>query len=157
FARRKLDCAPQLSTVLGRPVSFEDVTARGCFSVIEDLALVKQAMTPGPDGMSMIALEHAAFDAQGGRMRLRHQGLMRTTPDGAPERLLCVTRRVDPIHVGAHDILRDAAKDAGAALAAQSELLKTLANELSTPLDVTPPGAMPADADFERTCANLAE
>ena len=157
FARRKLDCAPQLSAVLGRAVSFEDVTARGCFSAIEDLALVKEAMTPAPDGMSMIALEHAAFDAQGGRMRLRHQGLMRTTPDGAPERLLCVTRRVDPLHVTAHDTIRAAAQDAGAALAAQSELLKTLANELSTPLVASAPGAIPLDGDFERTCAGLAE
>ena len=71
-------------------------------------------------------------------MRLRHQGFVRTTPDGQPVRLTCVTRLSDSAASA-----RDA--DLSAVFAAQSETLRTLSNELSTPLGAGLAAAAPPD------------
>ena len=156
FAQHSLIGGERLAALIGQAVTFDDITSGGFYATPEDLALVKAAFSPGVGNMSRIALEHMAYDASGAHIRVRHEGVIRTTPDGTPVRLLCVTRRVTA-QATASGSVRDAARNAAAALTAQQELLKTLANELSRPM-AEPPAVAPASADapFEETCANLA-
>ena len=158
--RRRLNGRGNLASAIGRDVAFEDVIDRGCFASSEDMALVKSTFAPASMGMTRLALEHAALGAEGARMRLRHQGMVRTTPDGAPRSVLCVTRRMDNQRRrsgdNAHASVREAAQSAGIALSAQSELLKTLSNELSTQFETSYPTIAP-DAPFEETCIGIAE
>jgi signal transduction histidine kinase/ActR/RegA family two-component response regulator len=64
---------------------------------------------------------------------VRHQGFVRTTPEGVPVRLTCVTR---PSTVAAAvNLPANIERDALVALDAQKETLKRLRNELSATLD----------------------
>jgi signal transduction histidine kinase/CheY-like chemotaxis protein len=162
FVNRRVHGGERLAALLGRPVDYSAIVESGCFAIPEDLALTRAVFTPQPGAMSRIGIEHAALDAGGARMRLRHQGVVRTTPDGQPLRLTCVTRRMDKGAArqdsAAQAVMREAARNAGMALATQGELLKTLSNELSQPLDVArAPRGVSLDAPFDETCAGIAD
>jgi len=133
FTRERLIGASRLGAVLGRSVSYRDVID-GCFAAIEDRALVKGAFAPKRGAVRRIALEHDAIRSDGARVRVRHQGFVRTTPDGTPVRLTCVTRHSEPDAAPAY--ARAALqKDMAAALGAQRETLRKLSNELAATLD----------------------
>jgi signal transduction histidine kinase len=134
FTRNRLVGAQRLGALLGRAVSYRDVVEGGCFASADDRALVKAAFTPDRGAVRRIALEHDAVRADGTRMRIRHQGFVRTTADGAPVRLTCVTRHSDAVAspVLAPSMLQ---KDVALAIGAQRETLRKLSNELATTLD----------------------
>ncbi|HVY87085.1 MAG TPA: ATP-binding protein [Caulobacterales bacterium] len=160
FKRGMLHGEDRLATLLGRPVGFADVIERGCFAVPQDLALARAAFAPSAvNAMRRIAVEHAIAYANGAQFRVRHQGVLRTTQDGEPLSLVCVTRRLsESVEREAHAAMRAAARNAGAALAAQEELLKTLANELAQPIDVgSSAAAIVLDGDFPETCAGIVQ
>ncbi|MFO1016780.1 MAG: ATP-binding protein [Hyphomonadaceae bacterium] len=131
YTRGKLVGAERLGALIGRRVSYSDVIERACFADRNDSALVKAAFAPLPGAVRRIAIEHDVLRPDGSRVRVRHQGFLRTTPDGQPERLTCVTRLSEPTAVAAS---QTAARELQTALATQTETLKTLSNELSTPL-----------------------
>ena len=131
YTREKLIGAQRLGSLIGRRVSYSDVIERACFADRDDRALVKSAFAPSPGAVRRIAIEHDVLRPDGSRVRVRHQGFLRTTPDGQPVRLTCVTRLSEPATVAAPQA---AAHELEAALATQAETLKTLSNELSTPL-----------------------
>jgi signal transduction histidine kinase/ActR/RegA family two-component response regulator len=133
FERGRLAGAQRLAALLGRPVSFADVVDGACFAAPEDRALVKAAFAPERGEMRRIVLEHDVVRADGARVRVRHQGFIRVTPDGAPVRLTCVTRPSDAA-AAAPIPARGAAEALAAALTVQAETLRTLSNELSIPL-----------------------
>ncbi|MGD9967437.1 MAG: ATP-binding protein [Hyphomonadaceae bacterium] len=128
FERRRIVGGQRLGAVLGRPVSYADVTEGACFAPAQDRALVHGSFAPRPGAVRQIALEHAVMRADGASIRVRHQGFVRTTPDGAPVRLTCVTRPAEAaanVHAG-NDLMQGAAT----ALRTQLEALRTLNNEL---------------------------
>ena len=133
FTRQRLVGAQRLGAVLGRTVTYGDVVEGGCFASAEDRALVKAAFMPEAGAVRRIALEHDAVRADGARVRVRHQGFVRTTPDGAPVRLTCVTRHSEAVAAPA-SMPAALYKEATAALGAQRETLKKLSNELATTL-----------------------
>ncbi|MBN8605957.1 MAG: response regulator [Caulobacterales bacterium] len=155
FVRQRLIGADRLSALVGRPVTFADVVEHGCFAAPEDRALVKSAFAPAPGAVRRVALAHSVLRADGSRMRVRHQAFVRTTPDGAPVRLTCVTRHGDSA-TSEQTMPRDAINDATAALAAQTEALKTLRNELSLPVEPAPPLAT-LSAGLAQVLRTLAE
>ncbi|HJS79124.1 MAG TPA: hypothetical protein VJ748_00755, partial [Vitreimonas sp.] len=132
FTRGRLIGAQRLGALFGRPVSYRDVV-EGCFASTEDRALVKAAFAPEGGGFRRIALEHDAVRADGARIRVRHQGFVRTTAAGAPVRLTCVTRHSETVAVPAY---APAAlqRDIVVALGTQRETLKKLRNELAMTL-----------------------
>jgi signal transduction histidine kinase/ActR/RegA family two-component response regulator len=134
FARGRLVGATRLGAVLGRDVSYRDVVEGGCFASAEDRHLVKAAFTPERGAVRRIALEHDAVRADGSRVRLRHQGFVRTTADGAPVRLTCVTRHSEAVALPV-SVPASLQKDVALALGSQRETLKKLSNELATTLD----------------------
>jgi hypothetical protein len=97
FVRQRLIGAERLSALVGRPVTFADVVEQGCFAAPEDRALVKSAFAPAPGAVRRVALAHNVLRADGSRMRLRHQAFVRTTPDGTPVRLTCVSSLADGV------------------------------------------------------------
>jgi signal transduction histidine kinase/ActR/RegA family two-component response regulator len=139
FARRTLVGGESLAALFGRPVDYESVVEQACFAIGADNTLVKTAFAPQWGPFRRLAIEHEALDGQGKRMRVRHEGVVRTAPDGQPLRLNMVTRRVSsavnkletaPIMQATHD-----------ALSAQDTILRTLSNEL--------PDAAPAAATWK--------
>jgi len=133
FARSTLAGSQQLATVLGRPVSFDDITGNDCFAAQADRAMVRAAFSPEHTGVRRIALEHDVISASGATVRIRHQGFMRAAPDGAPLRLTCITQIVpESIQASAHAPINAVAT----AFMAQTEALRTLSNELSSDLDI---------------------
>jgi signal transduction histidine kinase len=132
FSRSRLVGAQHLGALLGRTVTFHDVVGGGCFAAPEDHALVRAAFAPGRGAVRRIALEHDALGPDGARQRVRHQGFVRTTPDGDPVRLTCVTRRSEAV---ADNILpAQIEQEVAAALSTQRETLRKLRNELSATL-----------------------
>ncbi len=133
YARGKLAGADRLAALLGRPVDAADVIERACFAAPHDRALVRSAFAPAPGAIRRISIEHDALRADGSTARVRHQGFVRTTPDGTPVRMTCVSNLAEQAaaQAGAPSVTLDAVE----ALAHQAEALKTLSNELSTPLD----------------------
>jgi signal transduction histidine kinase/ActR/RegA family two-component response regulator len=134
FERGRLVGAQRLAGLLGRAVDYRDVVHNACFAAPEDRALVKSAFSPQRGAVRRIALEHDVMQEDGSRLRVRHQGFVRTAPDGTPLRLTCVTRpsrsaASSPALTGA------AADDALEALSAQAETLVKLRNELSMPAE----------------------
>ena len=133
FSRRQLAGGHRLAGLLGRPVSFDDIIAGACFAVPADRAMVRAAFSPEHTGVRSIALEHDVMTGNGETVRVRHQGFMRATPDGAAMRLTCITQIVPPAaqtgEVGSGDAV-------ASALAAQTETLRTLCNELSSDIDI---------------------
>jgi signal transduction histidine kinase/ActR/RegA family two-component response regulator len=142
FERQRLSGAHRLGALLGRSVTYADMVERACFAPPEDRALVQAAFAPSHGAVRRIALEHEVVRADGSRTRVRHQGFIRTTPDGAPVRLTCVTRAADAAAPVAAGVDEAAIADAAAALAAQAEALRKINNELHatavTDIDETP-------------------
>ena len=134
YTREKLVGAERLGALIGRRISYSDVIERACFADRDDRALVKAAFAPAPGAVRRIAIEHDVLRPDGTRVRVRHQGFVRTTPDGQPVRLTCVTR-LSEAAVATAAAPQAAANELEAALTTQTETLKTLSNELSTPLD----------------------
>lgn len=128
FTRERLVGAPRLSALIGRPVSYADVVEDALFAPAADRALVLGAFSPARGAVRRIALEQDVVRADGARLRVRHQGFLRTTPDGAPVRLTCVTRCAEAVDA-------DAAPLAAAAITSQTAALDTLRNELASALD----------------------
>jgi signal transduction histidine kinase/ActR/RegA family two-component response regulator len=126
FTRGKLIGAQRLGGLIGRPVSFADVVDRALFAPTEDRTLVRSAFAPAPGAVRRIALAHDVVTEKG-IIRVQHSGFVRTTPDGAPVRLTCVTK-LHEARAAADGDIRAAAQ---AALAVQLETLKTLNNELA--------------------------
>jgi signal transduction histidine kinase/ActR/RegA family two-component response regulator len=133
FTRSRLIGAQPLSALLGRPVSYRDVI-EGSFAVAEDRTLVKGAFAPAHGAVRRIALEHDALRADGARVRVRHQGFVRTTADGRPVRLTCVSRHSEAEAVASPAFV-DLKTDAAAVIGLQRETLKKLSNELAATLD----------------------
>jgi signal transduction histidine kinase/ActR/RegA family two-component response regulator len=133
FTREQLVGGDRLAAVLGRSVSYDDVVDRACFATVEDRVLVASAFSRTQFGVRRILLEHDVRTDNGERMRVHHNGFVRTAPDGAPLRITCVTRRsvaraaVGESQPGVADALI-------AALERQAETVRTLSNELSTAL-----------------------
>lgn len=130
FERNRIAGAQRLGALIGRPISYADIIERAFFAPAQDRALVNAAFAPEPGAVRRIALEHEVMRGDGTSVRVRHQGFVRTTPDGRPVRVTCVTRPVEAMSAagaGAPAILADAR----AALSAQAEALRTLNNELS--------------------------
>jgi signal transduction histidine kinase/ActR/RegA family two-component response regulator len=148
FVRGRLVGAQRLASLMGRTITFRDVVENACFAPAEDRALVRAAFSPARGAVRRIALEHEVVQPNGERIRVRHQGFVRTTPDGAPVRLTCVTRSGDLVAATAPS---DATKLAGTALAAQAAVLKTLSNELTEDFDVALPAATASLADILST------
>ncbi len=129
FERNRIAGAQRLGALIGRPVSYSDIVDRAFFAPPHDRALVNAAFAPEPGAVRRIALEHEVLRADGTSIRVRHQGFVRTTPDGQPVRVTCVTRPAEAVAAGA--AAPSILIDAQAALATQAEALRTLNNELS--------------------------
>jgi len=134
FTRDKLIGAHHLSKLIGQPVSFSDVVDGALFAPVADQALVKAAFSPPQGSTRRIVLEHDIVRADGATLRVQHQGFIRTTPDGEPVRLTCITRlsNAQAMHAG---LTQECLRDAEAALSSQRGMLKTLSNELAAALD----------------------
>ncbi len=156
FERGRLAGAQRLGALLGRSVSFTDIVERACFAPPQDRALVHAAFSPARGAVRRIALEHEVMHADGTSVRVRHQGFIRTTPDGQPVRLTCVTRPAEAPQAGAVGFSAGLMKDAVAALDAQAEALRTLNNELATPATSPPQDAITL-LGFEQILRELAE
>jgi len=127
FETRTLVGADKLAALTGQKITFDDVVG-GLLAVKADRLLAQTVFAPQRGPTRQIAFEHAAPNG----LRLRHQGFLRATPDGAPVRLTCVTHvNTSQAHAQTSTI-----EDA---IAIQGEILKTLSNELSTAFD-TPHG-----------------
>jgi signal transduction histidine kinase/ActR/RegA family two-component response regulator len=133
FSTKRLAGGDKLAAVLGRLVSYDDIVAGACFAAAEDRALVEAAFAPSPGGMRRIALEHNVIGAEGAKIRVRHQGVVRTTPDGAPARLTCVTRLATMAADAEGITLDEVAATTDIALEGQARTLRLLANELKQP------------------------
>ena len=144
YASNRLFGADQLAALVGRPVTVEDIIQHACFAAPQDRALVQAAFAPTPGAVRRIAIEHAVVRPDGSRLRVRHQGFIRTTAGGAPVRLTCVSSIAEAA-VQAPSVSPGAIQLLTTALAHQAETLKTLSNELSSPLD---PDTLPANADL---------
>lgn len=132
FSRERLIGAQRLGAILGRAVTFRDIVRDGCFAAPEDRALVRSAFAPARGAVRRIALEHDVCGPDGARRRVRHQGFVRTTPDGEPVRLTCVTRACEAV---SHSALpAQLEQEVAAALSMQRETLKKLRNEVSATL-----------------------
>ena len=138
FTRERLIGADRLAALVGRPMSYRDVVDGACFAPPEDRALVKSAFAPTHGPVRRIALAHDVVRADGSRVRVRHHAFVRTTPEGAPIRVTCVSRTGEAA-AAAPALTRDALNDASTALLAQGEALKTLRNELSLPAEPSTP------------------
>lgn len=143
FERGRVAGAQRLGALIGRPVSYADIVERALFAPSQDRTLVNAAFAPTPGAIRRIALEHEVIRADGTSVRVRHQGFVRTTPDGAPTRVTCVTRTVEAQAAAPGVIAPAIMGDAQAALASQAEALRTLNNELSG-VCATDVGATPA-------------
>src|SRR5262249_54297795 len=95
FRARRIEGASAVEALLGREATYRDLAESGCFATKEDRPLVQAAFKPSGLWMRRVGLEHAATSGEGAAMRLRHEGLVRTHHEGAPERLFCITHRVD--------------------------------------------------------------
>ncbi|MBP6689445.1 MAG: response regulator [Hyphomonadaceae bacterium] len=144
FERGRISGAQRLGAMIGRPIAYSDIVERAFFAPSQDRALVNAAFTPAPGAVRRIALEHDIMRADGTSVRVRHQGFVRTTPDGIPVRVTCVTRIANAIS-GA--IAPAVIADAQHALNQQAEALRTLNNELSAT----------AAVDIGETTASLAQ
>jgi signal transduction histidine kinase/ActR/RegA family two-component response regulator len=134
FTRGRLVGAGRLKALVGQPVSYADVVDNACFAPPEDRALVRSAFAPEHGAVRRIALEHDVIGADGARRRVRHQGVVRPTPDGAPVRITCVTRPSEVAAASAPAAPADL-QLVTAALSAQTAALKTLDNELAEDFD----------------------
>lgn len=155
FSRQRLEGGDKLAAVIGRPVSYADIVGGACFAAPEDCSLVAAAFAPASGAMRRIALEHNVVGVDGARIRIRHQGVVRTTPDGAPARLTCVTRLAARAQIDEQVTQEEIADQADVALAAQARTLRLLANELKQPalgdFDESP------DASLRRRVAMIEE
>jgi signal transduction histidine kinase/ActR/RegA family two-component response regulator len=141
FTRGQLIGGERLSALLGRPVSYADIVESGCFATAADRHLVTSAFSPDRMGIRRIALEHDVVQVNAtSPERLRHQGFVRTTPDGAPVRLTCVSR------ISESAAQSDTAEQAAEVFATQTETLRTLCNELSAAFD-EPPALAPGNLE----------
>ncbi len=145
FARGRIAGAQRLGALIGREISYTDIVERDFFAPAHDRALVSAAFAPTIGAVRRIALEHDVLRADGTTVRVRHQGFVRTTPDGVPLRITCVTRPGDAVSAGS--IAPAALADARAAFTRQAEALRTLNNELSAA----------AAVDVSETSASLAQ
>lgn len=155
FERNRIAGAQRLGALIGRPVSYADIIERAFFAPAQDRALVNAAFSPQPGAVRRIALEHEVTRADGSTMRIRHQGFVRTTPDGQPVRITCVTRPAEVAAAGA--LAPTVVADAAAALASQTEALRTLNNELSAAASTDISNAPTAFAQILRTLAERGE
>ncbi|MCX7359937.1 MAG: ATP-binding protein [Alphaproteobacteria bacterium] len=144
FERGKVAGAQRLGALIGRSITFADIVDRAFFAPSQDRALVNAAFTPAPGAVRRIALEHDVVRADGTPIRVRHQGFVRTTPDGIPVRVTCVTSLAEAMSAAfAPSVMADAQH----ALNHQTEALRTLNNELSAA----------AAVDISETTASLAQ
>lgn len=134
FTRERLSGGDRLAALVGRPVSYRDVVEGACFAPPEDRALVKSAFAPTHGAVRRIALTHDVVRPDGSRIRIRHHAFVRTTPEGAPIRVTCVSRAGEQA-AASPALPQDALNDASTALLSQHEALKTLRNELSLPAE----------------------
>ncbi|HRE43519.1 MAG TPA: ATP-binding protein, partial [Terricaulis sp.] len=144
FEHQRLIGADKLAALIGRAVSYEDVIT-GAIAAPADRALAKEAFAPMRGDSRRIAVEH---QVRGGDGFVRHQGFMRAGPDGAPRRLTCVTRLSRNAAASAQNI---SPSTLNALAAAQSQVLKTLSNELSTTLG----DEQPSERSFSAQLAAL--
>ncbi|MBY0564251.1 MAG: response regulator [Hyphomonadaceae bacterium] len=134
YERRTLSGGERLSTLLGRPMSYDDIVNDACGAPGHEATLVREAFSPPSGGARRIALEHDVVGQGGVRRRVRHEGFLHTSPEGQPAWLTCVTRKADSAMDEAigDASLKAACKHAAATLASQAELLAIVQNELGT-------------------------
>ncbi|MEQ1707711.1 MAG: ATP-binding protein [Terricaulis sp.] len=141
YERGRIVGGDALAALIGRPVSYRSVVDSACYAVPGDRALAHTIFTPGAGPMRQVAIEHDVLRPDGTSLRVRHQGVVRTNPDGAAARLSCVTHLSHGEATAAQSL---PTQHIACALEAQAELLKTLRNEISTPLRAE---LVPADAN----------
>ncbi len=130
YERGEIVGGDALAALIGRPLSYHALVDSACFAAPSDRALARTIFEPSAGPMRQVAIEHGVMRADGTHLRVRHQGFVRTNPDGAPVRLSCITR------LSEGDTSAQALPNhhIAAALETQTELLKTLGNEISAPL-----------------------
>jgi signal transduction histidine kinase/ActR/RegA family two-component response regulator len=134
FVNQRLIGGDRLSAILGRPVGYEDIVDNACFASVDDRALVATAFSPATRGVRRIALEHDVAPAGGARLRVQHHGFVRTTANGEPMRITCVTRR-SRARAAEHNAGAASVQDLARVVNRQTEIVRTLSNELSIALD----------------------
>lgn len=126
FACRRLFGGERLAQLVGRDVTFEDaLTAK--FANAHERPLVEAVFAPVRGAPRRLTIEHDVVLASGSSVRLRHEAFVRTTADGTPLRLTCMSRRSDDAETPAAEVR--------AAAVAQNEALRSLHNELALPFD----------------------
>ncbi|MFT3729392.1 MAG: ATP-binding protein [Terricaulis sp.] len=134
FARERMIGADRLTAVLGRDVSYDDIVDRAFFAAPSDRALVGSVFSRATYGVRRILLEHEVISGNGERLRVQHNGFVRTAPDGEPLRITCVTRRSAAAAQSVSGQQSDIAADLATVLQLQGETVRTLSNELSSAL-----------------------
>ncbi len=132
YERGKLIGAERLGRLIGRPIAYADVVERGCFASALDRQLAVSVFAPRPGAVRRVALEHEAIGADGAMIRIRHQGFVRTSTSGEPTRFTCISSRVAA--EANEDVASADLRLLLATLSMQAETLRTLSNELSSPL-----------------------
>jgi signal transduction histidine kinase/ActR/RegA family two-component response regulator len=126
FVTRELLGGDRLSALLGRPVAYDDVL-RAEFACVEERPFVQAVFAPERGAPRRLTIEHGIAPASDPPRRVRHDAFMRTTSDGAPLRLTCISRRAEGE--------AEAPAFARAAAAAQNQALHILHQELALPFD----------------------
>ncbi len=126
FWSRQIFGADRLAQLVGHHVTFEEaVTAQ--FASAHERPLVEAVFAPVCGAPRRLTIEHDVVRESGATVRLRHEAFIRTTADGTPLRLTCMSRRSEDNET--------TSPEARAAAAAQNEALRSLHNELSLPFD----------------------
>ncbi len=130
FTTEALFGADRLEHILGRVVTYRDIVENACFAPAAERDLVRAAFGSDRTTMRAFALEHDVIRSDGSRVRVRHQGFMRTLPDGTPARLTCTT---EPSAGAAADLaaLSSLVDQTEQTLAAQARSFMVISNELS--------------------------
>ncbi|MEQ1617679.1 MAG: ATP-binding protein, partial [Terricaulis sp.] len=142
FVEGALIGAEKLSALLGHNVSFDTLLDTGLHGAPKDRALAQAMFAPG--ATRHVALEHDILGRSGATIRVRHEGFLRTAPDGTPRRLTCITRPAE----NQRALLADALEVAETALDSQACTLALIANELAAPNErvaSTPPTGTAAE------------
>ncbi len=125
YERRTISGGEAFSALLGRPATYHAVAEGACFATEADRALVRAAFSAHRRAAQRIALEHEAVREDGSSVRVRHEGFLRTAPDGAPQRLCCTSTIAGAASAKAAD-------GASAVFALQADALRKLGRELGT-------------------------
>lgn len=91
FRSRTLKNADQLSRILGRPISFDDLAADRLGAPVEERDLAADLFAPRDGATRFVFLMHEARAGDGRALRLQHRGILHADASGAPISLACIT------------------------------------------------------------------